>query len=138
MSRPILYSTHISPPCRAVLLTAEAIGLKLEIREINLDAREQFNEPFKKINPQHTVPTLDDNGDIIWDSHAIICYLTGKYGKNDSLYPKDLKKRAIVDQRLHFDSGILFALLRGIAKPILRDGVTSVPEEKKKTCARGL
>ncbi|XP_015112058.1 glutathione S-transferase 1 isoform X2 [Diachasma alloeum] len=131
MPRPILYSTEISPPCRAVLLTAEAIGLALDIREINLNKREQFTEDFQKINPQHTIPALDDNGDIIWDSHAIICYLVGKYGENDSLYPKDLKKRALIDQRLHFDSGILFAILRGIARPILRDGVTSISPEKR-------
>lgn len=63
------------------------------------------------MNPQHTVPTLDDNGFVIWDSHAINGYLIGKYGKDDALYPKDVEKRAVVDQRLHFDSGILFPRL---------------------------
>jgi glutathione S-transferase len=47
------------------------------------------------------------------DSHAINVYLVAKYAKNDNLYPKDLKKRALVDQRLHFDSGVAFA--RGLA-----------------------
>ncbi|XP_028981996.1 uncharacterized protein LOC107038840 [Diachasma alloeum] len=130
MPSPILYTTDISPPCRAVLLTAEAIGLKLEKRETNLFTADTLKENFQEMNPQHTVPTLDDNGDIIWDSHAIICYLSDKYGKDDSLYPKDLKKRALINQRLHFDSGILFALLRGIAFPIFKHGVTTVPEDK--------
>lgn len=35
-------------------------------------------------------------------------YLVQKYGKDDSLYPSDLKKRGTVDARLHFDNGILF------------------------------
>lgn len=56
------------------------------------------------------MPTLvDDDGFAIWDSHAIITYLVAKYAKNDALYPQDLKKKAIVDQRLHFESGTVFA-----------------------------
>lgn len=51
---------------------------------------------------------------MIWDSHAICTYLVSKYGKDDSLYPKDLLVRAKVDQRLHFDTGILFPSLRNL------------------------
>lgn len=35
-------------------------------------------------------------------------YLAEKYGKDDSLYPKDVKKRALVNQRLFFDIGTLY------------------------------
>lgn len=34
-------------------------------------------------------------------------YLASKYAKNDSLYPKDPKKRGMVDQMLYFDAGSL-------------------------------
>lgn len=49
MPRPILYSTDVSPPCRAVLLTAEAIGLDLEIREVNLLKKENLKDDFVKV-----------------------------------------------------------------------------------------
>lgn len=65
-----------------------------------------------QINPQHTLPILVDNGNKLWDSHAISTYLIGKYAKDDQLYPKDLYSRAKIDQRLHFDSGILFPRIR--------------------------
>jgi hypothetical protein len=41
-------------------------------------------------------------------SRAILAYLANQYGKDDSLYPKDAKKRAIVDQLLYFDIGTLY------------------------------
>lgn len=67
-----------------------------------------YSKLFLQINPQHTVPALDDDGFIICDSHAINVYLMNVYAKDKSLYPEDFKKRAIIDQRLHFDSGLLF------------------------------
>lgn len=43
-----------------------------------------------------------------------MAYLVSKYGKNDQLYPKDFAARAVVDQRLHFETGVIFSLLRRI------------------------
>lgn len=72
---------------------------------------------------------LDDNGVIIWDSHAIATYLIGKYAANDNLYPIDLLRRARVDQRLHFDSAVLFNAIRNANYAIFGGG-SEVPEDK--------
>lgn len=56
---------------------------------------------------QNSIPTLEDSGYVIWDSHAIIAFLVGKYGQDDSLYPRDNRRRSIIDQRLRFDSGVI-------------------------------
>ena len=76
------------------------------------------------------MPLLDDNGVIIADSHAICAYLSEKYGKTDRLYPKDLVKRALVDGRMHFDSGHLFARLRFIYEPILYFKSSEMPIDR--------
>lgn len=66
-----------------------------------------------QLNPQHTIPTIiDQDGTVVYDSHAINVYLATKYGKDDSLYPEDVATRAKVNAALHFDSGVLFARLR--------------------------
>lgn len=59
------------------------------------------------MNPQHCIPTMVDKGLVLWESRAIMTYLVSAYAKDDTLYPKDLKVRALVDQRLHFDLGTL-------------------------------
>lgn len=71
-------------------------------------AKDHLTPEFLEINPQHTVPTLVDDGFSIWESRAILCYLVEKYGKDDSLYPNDPQKRAVINQRLFFDMGTLY------------------------------
>ncbi|KAK2588572.1 hypothetical protein KPH14_006346 [Odynerus spinipes] len=103
-----LYHLPSSPPCRAVRLAASVLGVELNLKEVNLMAGEQNKPEFIKMNPQHVIPTIDDNGFYLWESRAIMAYLAEQYGKDDSLYPKDPKKRAVVNQRLFFDQGTLY------------------------------
>ncbi|KAH8272926.1 hypothetical protein KR018_010992 [Drosophila ironensis] len=134
----VLYGVDLSPCVRAAKLTLKALNLDYEYKEVNLQAGEHLSEEFLKKNPQHTVPVLDDNGTCIWDSHAIATYLVDKYGKSDELYPKDLAKRAVINQRLFFDASVLFASLANVAGPFWVSGVTVVPQEKLDTVHRGL
>ncbi|KAJ6635239.1 Glutathione S-transferase 1 [Pseudolycoriella hygida] len=128
---PILYYTFaLSPPSRAVLLTAKALNINLELRNIDLMKGEQLTSEFRKLNPIHTIPLLVDNDVIVYDSHAICGYLCDKYGSDNSLYPKDIVQRAHVNARLHFDTGFLFARLRIFFEPIFYWGSYDVPIEK--------
>lgn len=114
MSPVKLYHFPLSGPSRGACLAAKVIGAPIEIEIIDLFKKEQLKGSFLKINPQHCVPTLDDDGFVLWESRAIACYLADKYGKDDSLYPKDLKRRALVNQRLYFDSSFLYVKIRAI------------------------
>ncbi|KAJ9600239.1 hypothetical protein L9F63_009464 [Diploptera punctata] len=107
-----LYYSVGSPPCRSVLLLAKALGVKLNLKETSARNGETKTPQFLKINPQHCIPTLVDNGFVLWESRAILGYLANKYAKDDSIYPKDPQKRAIVDQRLYFDLGTFTPSLR--------------------------
>ncbi|XP_061389555.1 glutathione S-transferase 1-like [Musca vetustissima] len=131
MGKLILYGINPSPPVRACLLTLKALNLSYEYKIINILAKEQLSEDYMKKNPQHTVPTLDDDGHFIWDSHAIIAYLVGKYATGDALYPKDLLKRAVVDQRMYFEASVLFQrTLCNITFPMLFQNLTQIPRSK--------
>ncbi|KAH8320736.1 hypothetical protein KR067_008139 [Drosophila pandora] len=130
MGKLVLYGFDDSPPFRAVKLTLAALGVPYEIVEVNTRNKDHYKPEYLKRNPQHTVPALEDDGHFIWDSHAIITYLVSKYGKTDSLYPKDLLQRAVVDQRLHFESGVVFASgLRSLVRPVVAGNLV-IPRER--------
>ncbi|EFX81632.1 hypothetical protein DAPPUDRAFT_230826 [Daphnia pulex] len=127
-----LYYMSMSAPCRAVLLTAKMVGVEINLKTINLMQGEHMQPEFLKINPQHTVPCLDDSGFVVTESRAICAYLANKYGKNDKLYPKDPKDRALVDQRLYFDLGVFYASFADFYVPIMFRGQTSIDASKRK------
>ncbi|XP_048513434.1 uncharacterized protein LOC105687479 [Athalia rosae] len=127
-----LYYVPGSAPCRAVRTTAGALGVELNLKLLDLHNGEHLKPEFLKINPVHTVPTLDDNGFHLWESRAIMGYLVDKYGKDDSLNPKDPQARALVNQRLYFDMGTLYTSFAEYYYPPIFEGAPVNPEKVKK------
>lgn len=56
-------------------------------------------EAFKRINPNARVPAIDDDGFILWESGAILCYLT----EGTSWFPSAAQARALVLQWMFFE-----------------------------------
>ena len=56
------------------------------------------NDPFYvKMNPNARVPTIDDDGFVLWESNAVVRYLANKHGAG-SLWPNDPHVRADSDR----------------------------------------
>lgn len=47
-------------------------------------------------NPHGLIPVIDDNGTVVWESHAIVRYLAATYG-DGTLWPSDSAARASAD-----------------------------------------
>jgi glutathione S-transferase len=69
------------------------LGLPYE----RVDAGGQFgvvNTPeYRKMNPNGRVPTLEEDGFVLWESHSIVRYLCAKHSMG-KLCPSDLRVRA--------------------------------------------
>jgi glutathione S-transferase len=52
---------------------------------------------FKTMNLHGRVPVIDDNGTIVWESHAILRYLAARYG-GDSFWNDDAARRSLWDR----------------------------------------
>ena len=65
-------------------------------------------DDYKKINPNQMIPSLRDGQFSLWESHAIVRYLCGRYAKG-SLWPDDEQTRAIADQWMDWSASRAFS-----------------------------
>jgi len=95
-------------------MTARELNIDLNVIEIDPGAGDQFKPEFLKLNPSHKIPTLVDEGFVLWESRAVMQYLCNKYSPDSTLYPRDPKKRAIVDRWLNFDISLMESVKSGV------------------------
>ncbi|PNF15369.1 Glutathione S-transferase D1 [Cryptotermes secundus] len=122
-----LYHIVGSPPCHSVRLLLKTLGVGVNLKSVDLLNGENKSPEFTKMNPQHTVPTLNDNGFYVAESRTILGYLVDQYGKDDSLYPKDIKERTRINQILYFDLGTLYQRFSDYYFPIIETGKCGEP-----------
>jgi len=117
-----LYGMQLSAPVRIVQMTAEALGVEYNFKELNIMAGENKTPEYLAINPMHNIPAIVDGDFKMNESRAIAAYLVNKYAKDDALYPKDAETRARVDQRLYFDMGAFYKAFGDCVYPIMFGG----------------
>ena len=96
-----LYGVPNSQPVRTVVWACLMKGLPFEFIMTSQNKDAKAPEYLKAVNPRGTIPAIDDEGTILWESHAILIYLAEKHGWSD-LWPDDIVARAEVNQYLHF------------------------------------
>lgn len=72
MTTPTLYYLPPSPPCRSILLLAKMLGLDFELKIVNILEGEQLKPDFVAMNPQHCLPTMNDQGLVLWERSVTI------------------------------------------------------------------
>ena len=96
------------------------------------------NEPFyKAMNPNSRVPTIDDDGFVLWESNAIVRYLAAKHGAG-SLWPTDLRERADADRwmdwaSLHPNPAMTPAFMGLIRTPADKQNMTQIKASAEAT-----
>lgn len=89
-----------STPCRAVFMTLEELEQPYEIVRVSLEKGEHKTPEFLlKNQPFGQIPVLWDGDYRLFESRAIVRYLTSKH-KSSTLYPEDLQTRGLVEQWL--------------------------------------
>jgi glutathione S-transferase len=109
-----LYDAQYSPHARKVRLLAAELDIPL--RKVPLDPRkgEFRSAEFLARNPNGRVPTIDDDGFVLWESPAILKYLAAKRPER-ALAGSDAKSQGLVDQWLFWSASGPEAAIDAIA-----------------------
>ena len=90
-----LYSFFLSSAAFRVRIALNLKGVEYETVPVNLPQGEHRDAVFLATNPQATVPVIDDDGTILWQSLAIIDYLDARF-PDPRLIPAEPVARARV------------------------------------------
>jgi glutathione S-transferase len=89
------------------------------------------------MNPMSLVPTIDDDGFVLWESHAIVRYLAAKHGAG-TLWPVDLRQRADSDRWMDWSytfQASLRTVFWGLVRTPAEKRDLKAIEEARKKCA---
>jgi glutathione S-transferase len=93
---------------------------------------------YRKMNPTGLVPTLDDDGYTLWESHTIVRYLAAKHSAG-KLWSTDLRARADaerwMDWAFTFQNAMRNVFWGLIRTPPEKRDASAIEEGKKKTFA---
>jgi len=94
---------------------------------------------YKAMNPNGLVPTIDDDGFILWESHAIVRYLARKHGSG-TLWPEDTHTAADADRWMDWYATTLWQNVRPVFWTLVRTppekrNMAEVEEHRKKLAA---
>lgn len=92
---------------------------------------------YAKLNPNRRVPTIDDDGLMLWESNVIVRYLCAKHGSG-SLSPVDIGERAVADQWMDWQQTTMHPDITFIFWAVVRDLKENQDPEKLAAAASRL
>lgn len=105
---------------RKVLWTCTEMGLEYVHEPWGSAALPASRSEFTALNPNATVPVIDDDGFVLWESNAICRYLALKHGRSD-LLPLAPQPRALVEQWMDWQATELNSAWRYAFMGLVRD-----------------
>jgi glutathione S-transferase len=119
-----------------VMWCVEELGLAHERIDAGMAYGVVDEDFYGKLNPNRRVPTIDDDGLVLWESNVIVRYLSAKYGCG-SLCPTDVGERALADQWMDWQQTTAHADITFIFWAVVRDlKENQVPEKLAAAAAR--
>ena len=93
-----------------VMWTVSELGLEHTRHNVGGSFGGLDTDDYGRLNPNRTIPTIDDGGFVLWESTPIVRYLSRRYGTG-SLCPEDPEQAALADQWMEWFKANVFPSL---------------------------
>jgi glutathione S-transferase len=106
-----IWGRRNSSNVRKVLWCAEEIGLPYESIEVGGSHGGTQTPEYQAMNPNGLVPVIEDHGLPLWESNAIVRYLSARYALG-TLYAEDPMERAQAEKWMDWSTSRMAPLYR--------------------------
>jgi glutathione S-transferase len=113
-----LYTTPLSANGRKVLAASHQLGLAPEICLVNVYRGEGRSAEYLAVNPSGKIPTLVDGDFTLFESNAILQYLSEAHGEY-RLWSREPRARAAIARWLFWESAHWQPVLSAILSPFV-------------------
>ncbi len=125
----VIWGRANSVNVQKVLWCSEEAGIAYERRDAGgpfgvVDAPE-----YRRLNPNGLVPTIEEDGFVLWESNAIVRYLAGRHARG-RLYPAEAQRLAHADQWMDWQVSTFWPAIRPLFLGLVR-----TPPEKRDAAA---
>lgn len=110
-----LYDAARSGNCHKVRMLLAQLAVPHELVSVGLASGGSKTPAFLQLNPRGQVPVLEDEGEIIWDSQAILIYLARKFEAEQWLPTNALSLARVMQWMAVSENEILYGIARARA-----------------------
>lgn len=118
-----------------VLITCAELGLPFERVDAGMAFGIVQTPDYKTMNPNAVVPTIDDEGFVLWESNVIVRYLCAKHSAG-RLWPTDVRVRADIERWMDWQQTSFNGPLTTVFWGTVRQPGAVAPAEIEKAQAR--
>ncbi len=112
-----IWGRHTSSNVQKLLWGCDEMGV--DYSRPDMAGKFGFTEEYLSMNPNRVVPTIDDDGFILWESNACLRYLAEKHGRG-TLWPDDPHVRADADRWMDWQTATFWPALRPVFHQLIR------------------
>ena len=130
-----IYGRKSSSNVQKVLWCCDELGIAYEREDVGGKFGKNRTPEYLALNPNGLVPTIDDDGFILWESNSIVRYLAAQHG-NGKLWPQDPQAAAGASRWMDWQLSTLGPANAPLFRAYLRDPKEAIPAAELAAAAR--